>query len=372
MKISKSGLLNLSLILTALGLQLMAVSIAERESSQLYIDLNNASQYMGKVKFISTWSEDSAFLNQIDQGSIKIEADNFILSQTWDKENTILSWINSSILWWIKNVITEWSTWNIIIGWSKNSTNGEYNVILWWTWNSIYTNSKFSVILGWSGNTITWQQVVALWSNNVIEDDWDNSKWSIVAWTNSYVEGQNSTALWQNSKVKANNSFLWNDGTTNETLTGDNLFVIMAKSGMIINTGTAHNFSKLTIWWPLILYSGNTDENIQCGLWNGGWILKIKNENDKMCLCSCDWSWRNSVIWKGKCISICNSNIEPICGDNVIQKSEGGKFLFSWSCLVWEVAKWIWSYLMDKNWTIHWSCQTNNGNTSECTGTLAP
>ena len=59
MKISKSGLLNLSLVFTVLGLWLVAVSMAQR---QLYVDLNNAAQYMEKVQFISTWSNDSAFL----------------------------------------------------------------------------------------------------------------------------------------------------------------------------------------------------------------------------------------------------------------------------------------------------------------------
>ena len=362
MKISKSGLLNLSLVFTVLGLWLVAVSMAQR---QLYVDLNNAAQYMEKVKFISTWSNDSAFLEQIGDGSVKIQTNNFILSRTWSDENIISGAYYSSILWWIKNKI-EWKIrkgTNVIIGWSENLINSEYNVILWWKWNQI-ENWKYSVILWWKDNNLSWDYSVILWSDNKLE-----GSQSTVVWKSGYVKGNYSAALWTNSKVEANNSFLWTDGSTTETLTGDNLFVIMAGSGMIINNNVAHRFAKLTIWWPLIVSSKNTDENIQCGTWKGWWILKIKNAGSQMCLCSCNGSWRNSMLGKGKCMGICDSSIKPECGNDV-QRIKVWNFIeYSWSCIFGRVVKWTWAYLVTKDDKVHWSCQTDDGQTIGCSGT---
>jgi hypothetical protein len=362
MKISKSGLLNLSLVFTVLGLWLVAVSMAQR---QLYVDLNNAAQYMEKVKFISTWSNDSAFLEQIGDGSVKIQTNNFILSRTWSDENIISGAYYSSILWWIKNKI-EWKIrkgTNVIIGWSENLINSEYNVILWWKWNQI-ENWKYSVILWWKDNNLSWDYSVILWSDNKLK-----GSQSTVVWKSGYVKGNYSAALWTNSKVEANNSFLWTDGGTTETLTGDNLFVIMAGSGMIINNNVAHRFAKLTIWWPLIVSSKNTDENIQCGTWKGWWILKIKNAGSQMCLCSCNGSWRNSMLGKGKCMGICDSSIKPECGNDV-QRIKVWNFIeYSWSCIFGKVVKWTWAYLVTKYDKVHWSCQTDDGQTIGCSGT---
>jgi len=366
MKISKSGLLNLSLVFTVLGLWLVAVSMAQR---QLYVDLNNAAQYMEKVQFISTWSNDSAFLEQIgNDGSVKIQTNNFILSRTWSDENIISGAYYSSILWWIKNKI-EWKIrkgTNVIIGWSGNLINSEYNVILWWEWNKI-ENWKYSVIVWWKDNTLSWNNSVILWSDNKLE-----GSRSTAVWKSGYVKGNYSAALWTNSKVDANNSFLWTDGSTTETLTGDNLFVIMAGSGMVINSNKAHKFAKLTIWWPLIVSSKDMDENIQCGTWKGWWILKIKNAGSQMCLCSCDGSWRNSMLGKGRCTSVCDSTVKPECGENseVKRVCDDGKISFEWSwlCKMWQVAKWTWAFFMDKNEKMHWSCQTDDGNAVECSG----
>ena len=362
MKISKSGLLNLSLVFTVLGLWLVAVSMAQR---QLYVDLNNAAQYMEKVQFISTWSNDSAFLEQIGDGSVKIETKNFILSRTWSDEN-IISGDFSSILWWIKNKI-EWEGTNVIIGWSGNLINDEYNVILWWEWNKI-KNWNYSAIVWWKDNTLlSWNNSVILWSDNRLE-----GSQSTVVWKSGYVKGDYSAALWTNSKVEANNSFLWTDGSTTEALTGDNLFVIMAGRGMGINSNKAHKFAKLTIWWPLIVSSKDIDENIQCGTWKGWWILKIKNAGSQMCLCSCNGSWRNSMLGKGRCISVCDSTVKPECGENseVKRVCDDGKISFEWSwlCKMWQVAKWTWAFFMDKNEKVHWSCQTDDGNAVECSG----
>lgn len=355
MKISKSGLLDVSLVFTVIGLWLTAVSMAQR---QLYVDLNNASQYVEKVQFITTWSKDSASLEQIGNGFVKIETNNFILTQTGNKENSI-SGKNSSILWWEGNKI-EWKGKNVILWWKNNSINGEYNVILWWENNKI-ENWKYSVIPWWKNNTITWDYSVALGSNNKVE-----GTRSVVAWDRGYVKGDYSVALWKNSKVEANNSFLWTDGSTTKTLTQDNVFVVMAGSGMIINTGGAHRFARLTIWWPLILSS--TDKNIQCGWWVGGWILKLQNAGSQKCLCSCDGSWRNSMLGKGRCMSVCDFTLKPECGTKVERVCDQNKVSFSWSCEFWTVAEWTWSFFMDKNEKVHWSCQTDDGTTIGCSG----
>lgn len=366
MKISKSGLLNLSLVFTVLGLWLVAVSMAQR---QLYVDLNNASQYMEKIQFISSWSTDSAFLEQINgsNGSVKIQTNNFILSKTWSDENVISGGYYSSILWWVKNKI-EWKgknvSANVIIGWSENLIRGKYNVILWWKWNNI-ENWEYSVIVWWKNNVLSWNYSAVLWSDNILE-----GSRSTVVWKNWDVKGNYSTALWKNSKVEANNSFLWTDGSATEALTEDNVFVVMAKSGMIINANQAHNFAKLTIWWPLILSSKITDENVQCGAWEGWWILKVKDAGSQKCLCSCDGSWRNSMLGKGRCISVCDSSIKPECGTEVRRICDSGnnKVLFSWSCDKWIPAKWTWAYFMDKNDKVHRSCQTDDGGTIWCSG----
>lgn len=357
MKFSKSGLLSLSLLFTAMGLWLLAISRADR---QLYIDVNNASQAMWKVKFISTWSEYTATLSQVgNHGSVKIQTNNFILTQTWyNEENIIITWSNSSILWWEKNIIS--GNQNVILWWEDNSIYGDFDVILWWESNKIENWKKHSVIVWWKNNTMNWDKSVILWSDNRVK-----GTWSIVVWNNSSVDGDFSAALWSNSHVNANNSFLWTDGNSTDPLTEDNVFVIMANKWMIVNTGIAHSFAKLTLWWPLIISNKDTDQNVQCE-WSKGWILKVVNDENQMCLCSCDWSWRNSMLGKGRCMSICDSAIQPECGSGITRTYDGSKVSFSWSCKVWVPAKWTWAYFVDKHDIIHWSCQSDDGNIVEC------
>lgn len=371
MKISKSKLLNLSLMFTALWLWLMAVSTAER---QLYLNIDNASHYMENVKLISSWSEYSATLKQIGSGSVKIQTPNFILSKTWfNKENSISTGFYSSILWWIKNRI-EWEVWetqvltNVIFGWSGNLISGHddhnmYNVILWWESNKI-EDWRNSVILWWKNNEIKWKYNVILWSNNKIED----GSWSIIVWNNSYVSGNYSAALWSGSKVEANNSFLRNDGSAETTLTKDNIFVIMAKSGMVINSWKAHNYAKLTLWWPLIISSRDTDANIECGEWEGGWILKMVNTGNQVCLCGCDGLSRNSMLWKGNCTRACNQDMAPVCGDVVTKTFDDSSYYFSGLCNSWKVVEWTWAYLVTKDNKVHRSCQTDDGQIIGCSG----
>lgn len=374
MKFSKTGLLGLSSLFTVMGLWLMAVSIAER---QLDMDLDNAVQFIEKAKFISSWSDYSTILNQVGSGSVRIQETNFILTQTWvDKENIVLTGFYSSILWWEKNII-DWivsaSGRNVIFGWLENFINGVYNVILWWERNHIEEGKWTSTILWWRNNQIRWESDVALWSNNMVKNDLSNSRDSVVIWLSGYVEGQMSAALWLNSRVKANNSFLWSDGSDAGELTWDNLFVIMAENGMVINTNTAHSFAKLTLWWPLIISSAENDKNIKCWTWEGGWILKIVNAENQMCLCGCDWSWRNSMLWRGKCMGICDSSIHPVCGGTVKRVCDSGthQIFFSWNCVTWKPVKWTWAYLMDKYDRVHWSCQTDDGSVVGCVAPVA-
>ncbi len=363
MKISKSGLLGLSLLFTAMWLWLIAVSVADQQQQLLNIDLDNAVQFMEKVKFISSWSTFSATLDQMGSGSVRVQgtSSNFILTQTWiDKENIILNWPYSTILWWEKNIID--GRYNVILWWEENSISGGYNVILWWERNRIKNGKQYSVILWWEDNEVEWNNAVVLWSYNTVGE----GTWSTAVWMSGYVEGSHSVAMWLNSKVKANNSFLWSDGSATEDLTWDNLFVIMAENGMIINANRAHNFAKLTLWWPLVISGAENDKNIKCWTWEGGWILKIVNAENQVCLCGCDWSWRNSMLGRGRCMSICDSSIKPECDTTVKRVCDNGKILFSWSCITWKPVKWTWAYLMDKYDRVHRSCQTDDGSAVEC------
>jgi hypothetical protein len=162
---------------------------------------------------------------------------------------------------------------------------------------------------------------------------------------------------------------LWNDGNRTTTITQDNVFAIIAKSGMIVNSDSGHNFAKLTLWWPLIVSSRDSDQNIKCEWWKWGWILKVVNAENQMCLCSCDGSWRNSMLGKGRCTSVCDYNIKPVCGTGVTRIYTWGIVTYSGSCDFWKPAKWTWSYFVDKKNLIHWSCETEDWSRVACSGT---
>ena len=355
MKISKTAVLTLWTVFVMAGLWLMVAYGAEKNLST---NLSNVIQHIEKVIFISTWDNTQATMNQTN-GLVRINTENFILST--DDTNTI-NWIKSAILWWERNDIK----WNhdVILGGNSNSISWNTSTILWWEHNVIEGNS--SVIWWWRFNAIKWASSVILWSTgNTVS--WG---YSVVVWNNSSVNGTNSVALGANSHVKATNSFLWTDWNHgDEELEANNVFAVVSKSGMVINTNKAHPFAQLTIGWPIIL-SENTgnNKNIQCGGGIWWWIVKTVNSGWNTCLCSCDGSGWNSLFGLGKCRSVCDNSIKPECGDDLYRICFGWQNqAYSWTCKIWEVVEWTWAYLTDKNNIVHRTCQTDDGNVKSCT-----
>ncbi len=366
MKISKRIVLIMWCIFTIAGLWL----IVEAVNKNLYMDFDNAVQHIERIRLISdkdTTNSIVVTMSEIWSGLTKIETDNFIK----DDSNSIVNVNNSksTILWWLENKIEGWK-YIVILGWLRNIINWSYSSVLWWEWWNI-AGGQWNSILWWKDNLIRWNNYsVIVWGS------WNkiNGSYSAVIWVDSSVEWDYSIALWKNSKLKADNSFLWTDWNyADETLQTDNVFVVMSMSGMVINTGSAHKFAKLTIGWPIIMYADKNDENAECGWGIWWWTLKVvnnKSNTGQVCLCSCDGSGRNSVFGKGKCQSTCNVTIEPKCGTDVQKICSDGKYMYSWSCEKWEVIEWTWAYMVSKDDKIHWSCQSTDGAVVWCSGTV--
>lgn len=362
MKFSKTAVLTLSCVFSVAGFWLLAVSASNRNIS---FELSNMLQHMQKVILITTGDDTRATITNIGGDLVGLETNNFILTQTWENENKILQSSGSSILWWIKNEITNWE-YDVVLAWSWNKIyNSKFSAILWWESNEL-SDSDSSEILGWKGNNLKWvASVIPWWLNNTISGDY-----SVVVWNNSHVTWNNSIALWSGSNVNANNSFLWTDWEHwDEILSVDNVFSVISRSGMVINTGTANRMAKLTIRWPIIVSESVNDDSIVCGGGNWWWILKVKRNDNKICLCSCNWSGWNSMFGnQWNCTSVCKDPITPLCGNSVSKFCDSNiKNQYSWSCDVWNVVEWTWAYLMDKNDILHWSCQTDDGQSVSCT-----
>ena len=380
MKISKKTLLVMSGMLSMSALWLMFVSATDDKN--LFMDVNNAIQHIPEIKIVSTGNSNNttATIKKVGDNLVWIDTDNFILWQAWDNKNTISKNSKySSILWWIKNKI-QWN-YNVIIWGSWNNINEQqYNTIVWWENNTI---------VWWENNTIDsnnkWYNTIAWWKNNKIEVSslasvivWghDNTihqgKYSVVMWNNSSVKWTNSVALWSWAKINASNSFLWTDGENNETLKEDDVFAIMAKNWAVINSDKAHTFAKLTLWWPLIISSSESQTGIVCKWWQWWWIIKIeKSDNNQLCLCSCDGSGWNSMFYKGRCLSVCNQSLEPPkCGSTVDRECTSKWIIYSWSCENWLIIEWTGAYFVDKNNKVHRSCQTYDGQVASCSGNV--
>ena len=385
MKISKKALLAISGLLSISALWLMFVSADSRE---LFMDVHNAVQHINKVKIISTWSNTKTATLSYTNDLVQIDTDNFILWETWDNKNTITKTETktaSSILWWIKNSIL-WS-YDVIIWWSGNTIGWTYNTILWWEWNNINSGTcwSFDTIVWWKNNNILWidaynpngegcsesnKNSVIIWGH----DNYTYGNYSVVMWNNSSVSWDNSVALWSGSHIEANNSFLWTDGNSPETLKTNDVFVIMAQNWAVINTNKAHSFAKLTLWWPLVLSNSDNQSDIQCGQWQWGGIIKMeKSENNQLCLCSCDGSGWNSMFSYWACSKVCNKFLEPPkCGTEVTTECTRRWIVYSWSCENGKPIEWTWAYFVDKNNVVHRSCQTADGQVdSSCTGNTA-
>ena len=372
MKISKAVVLSLWWVFMTAGLWLMFVSAAEKT---LELNLDNAVQHFNRIKFISSWNSNSVVDMTRVWGLdplIKIGANNFVITQTWSTEKNTIGWTKgNTVLGWVSNNVSS-DSYSTVLGWSGNKTASYSDTILWWVNNNV-NNGSYSIILGWSGNKVNNSYVVILWwSDNEV-----TSQYWLAIWKNVHAlrrtNAWNSVALWLNATVEADNSFLWSDGTTSK-LAKDKVFAVNWANGMVVNSDEAHSFAKLTIWWSLVIKDKN--EDFACNA-NLKWVLRLQKKDWKTCFCSCDGTERNSVIWGGVCVGICNTtrakaqcntwaDLRITC--NATNTTTAGKVAYvveNW-CEKWNVVQWTWGYLVDEENKMHWTCMEDNWHSVEC------
>ena len=346
---------------------LMATTFADNSTKEIKTDLRNAVQHLNWIKFISSTSPTGEATLSWVNNKLRIQTNNLVFSQ---RENVnSITWSNlSNILWWRNNTINSWNG-DTIIAWKQNSIDTSLNSnILWWIWNKIKSGSKSSTIIWWSNNSIhEWSEnsVIAWWTwNNISGNN------SAIVWNNSYITGNNSVVIWSWWSINADNSFLWTDWSSNKNISNDNVFAVVSKSWMVINTDNAHPAAQLTIGWSLSIYNNTNDENIQC--WNlvGSWIIKTvkkRGSSNIECFCSCNWDSRNSVFWEWECESYCRPDLTPKCGNTITVETVWWKKKPKWTCGSGTVIEWSGSYYMIWN-TIYRVCQTANGASVTCSG----
>ena len=328
----------------------------------------NAIQRIPEVKIVSTnYSKTGTLTNVHHLLKIDTQDNSFVL---WNE--TSKAWgLSASILWWNSNKIKS-SNYSTIIGWESNTIEAlTGNVILWWNHDEVKNTSSYAVIAWWTNSTISnGTDAVIVWGNsNNINGGFNG----VVLWNNSSVTKSNSVSLWENSKNEGMSSFLWTDESHTSSLTGNYVFAVVAGSWMVVNKDTAHSFAQLTIWESLII--DNSSHNPVCWGGKGKWILKVvpnASNSNISCFCSCDWQWRSSLFGAWMCNSSCNVNIYPGCGNELTKIcTTPNKYTYSWSCSNWaEVVEWTWAYLVEENWLVHRTCQTNNGAQAFCSHTI--
>lgn len=370
MKISKTLVLMLWWIFTLLWLWLMFVSADEKE---LGMNPGNSIHHVQNVILLS--GSNKSTLRKEGDGVLWIEANSFVISQTWNtvKNSMVNNPKNSSILWWINNQINGWS-FNVIL-WgqsnkmSKDSRESTNSIILWWSGNTIAPksngNSDYSVILWWLGNELKWSYSVVWWEDNKL--NWD---YSIVLWKNNTVVGNFVSSLWSGAVIKANNSFLWTDGSQwGKELTQSNVFAIVSRRWLVVNTGKAHNYAQLTIWGPLIVYKSSSDLG-ECNSWYK-WVVKVVDwDSGQKCFCSCDGQSWHSLYGQWTCVWKCDTWLKPVCGTDVSKICSSTPYSYSGSCVVGRIEQWIWAYVVTKDDKVHRSCQTNNWSVAQCSWTV--
>ena len=332
------------------------------------LDITNAVQHIGSVKIISVEGGEG-ILTSAGNSLVWITAKNFIISQTGANINTIDNGGDASnILWGASNTIGA-KTASTILWWQENMNYGNYSTILWWKSNRII-GWDYSTVVGWTNNVLQWDASVILWgSDNNLEGNY-----SAVLWSNAEVKWNYSVALWNNSKVEANNSFLWTDGNK-PTLTTSNVFAINSEHWMVVNTGAAHSFAKLTIGWPLVI---NAWGSVACDA-DHKWVLKVVNwasdNSGYKCFCSCDgtkvdnkYYW-HSLYGQWKCEWICNRNVaeeNPTCGTTASINHSTHEITVTCGNKYSKPVVGDGAYFVDKDGYIYWSCQTDAGKTIQC------
>ena len=375
MKFSKRNILVIWWMFLFASFWLICVSAFEKSLSE---DPSNAVQHFENVKIINSENNDEYAIVKKLWGLVWIEIDdNFILSQTWDNEDMITNNVKTStILWWVENKIQRQgqnsNKNHAILWWRDNeifgNANKDNNSILWWFGNLI-VNGKSSSILWLSGNYI---EGVEFWSiiwgeeNNL---ELSNMVW--IVWNNNMVvqNSKNSVVMWFGLQgVKLENSFLWSDSSIEGNKKG--VFVVLGRSGMVVNTDEAHSMSQLTIWWSLIVFSGGWD--LDCTT-ETKWVLKVmdgdSNNNYQKCFCSCDGSWWNALHEWVRCSALCSNTTSSRaeCG-KIVRVCNGDKYYYTWdsvtwACIKWELIQWTWAFLVSTKKEndslvdyINWSC----------------
>jgi len=319
------------------------------------VDLSNAVQHIQSVYFVDSGSNENGNATMSSLGNkVRIDTNNFVIASEDEQSAAITGSVLSSVLWWAENQIFN-STGSSIVGWAGNKLDSNYAIIVWWAGNRIKRGSDYSVIAGWNKNTIQWQNsVIAGWEENII-----TGNYSAVVGFNSTVSGDYSVALWSWAKVNANNSFLWTDGESDlDSVSADNVFAVISKSWMVVNTTEAHNLAQLTIGGSLTV------------AWSGGvicspdtkWSLRLvdKKEGGQQCLCSCNGEWWDSILWDGECVAKCQDmdNLTPHWGTGLRLTGSDWTEFYIWSCDQWEVVSW--SFYMNAS-GMNWACQERDG-----------
>lgn len=335
---------------------LLSVSVFAADTVTIDIDPSSAVQHIDSVRIMQEGNTgDDAIITSEWAWLLKIQTNSNILlgidNEITDNgtNSTILGWINNSIVWWQDSTIIAWAS-NSIEWWKSNT-------ILGWQANLIWWESSFSTIAGGLHNSIVWiLSTIVWWKNNHIE--WD---FSAIVWEENVVVWNNSVAAWKNSTVNANNSFLWTDSANNWELNANDVFAVVSRKWMVINASTPNQYAQLTIWWPLVVSMNDNDENAICGWGQWGWIMRTIKAEDRYCLCSCDWSGRNSMFWQWQCQAICHGEaMQPACGTRVERIHCNDVYTFRWSCEGGYPVDGTWAYLVDKNDMVHWTCQTSD------------
>ena len=333
---------------------------ASNSDKEISDKLNNAIQHIQSINFVDSNNNWRMAVMSSLENKVRIDTNNFVIASEADQAGAIDNTTTlSSVLWWTSNHIYD-STGSSIIGWSGNNLNSNYAVIIWWVNNKIQSGSDYSVIAGWSTNSIKWKiSVIAWWKNNNITGDY-----SAIVGVNNTISGHYSVALWSWSNVNANNSFLWTDGESSESLSVDNVFAVVSKSWMVINTTEAHELAQLTIGGSLtVAWSGRATCSPDT-IWS---LRLVDKENNQKCLCSCNGESWDSVLWDGECVAKClnedGSSLIPVCGDTLTLTGDASHEYYIWSCKQWEVISG--SFYMNTS-GMNWTCQDRDWSIFNC------
>lgn len=332
---------------------------------EIKMDITNAVQTIPQIIFKKTVSDsDEVILTNVGR-LIKIDTKGkgFVLSRRWSSA----AGSNSTVLGWEYNNIGGSNSNNsTIIWWSNNSINSSSNAVIWWWDYNSMSNSNYWTIAWWYKNSSNAEHATVVWGSN----NNAGGEYSVVLWKEAKANGKYSVSLWQYATVTKDSSFLWNDGTSNQTLDRANIFAVIGKSGMVVNMDKAHRFAQLTLWWSLFINQSASDLTwaSSCARWTKWVVRVIPGPTDQVCFCSCDGESWNSLFGPWECNKKCGSLADPECDVSKLKKicTSEERYTYTGWCKQWDVVDGDGAYLVDREGNVHWSCQTNDGATKGC------